>query len=137
MSKILQATNFPEQLHELATLDFDISESRGAPVLEQTKKNVVRRELLDGLRAELAQRLDGIANVYSVKEGIAIEVENEAVLKKVEQGNGMISFILDIKFKNLEYDAFNDAEDYTAECAIKAEKAAASAAKKTKKPANN
>lgn len=128
----MNSNTFPEQIVELQSMDFDISESRGAPVLEQTKKNNVRRELLDGLRTTLEELFGGgtIANVYNVKEGVAVEVENDAVYKKVASGNGMISFIIDIKFKNLEYDACNDADDYAEECDIKAAKAAASAAKK-------
>ena len=138
MSKVLTNTTLPAQLRELTTTDFDISESRGAPVLEQTKKNTVRRELLAGLRTLLEEQLGDAANVYAVKEGIAVEVESDAVRKKLESGNGMISFIIDIKFKNLEYDAYNDADDYVAECEIKAAKAAAASAAKKKptKPQN-
>lgn len=137
MAKVLNSKDFANQLVELARMEWDVSESRGLPVLQQTKRNAAKQELLEGLKNTLEQLFERdpipLANVYLTDEGVAVEVENESVGKKVEDGNGMITMILDIKFKSLDYDAMIASDTYTEERAqkeaAKAEKAEAKARK--------
>ena len=137
MAKVLNSKDFANQLIDLARMEWDVSESRRLPVLQQTKRNAAKQELLEGLKNTLEQLVAAdptpIANIYLTDEGVAIEVENESVGKKVEDGNGMITMIMDIKFKSLDYDAMIASDTYMEECAqkeaAKAEKAEAKARK--------
>lgn len=137
MAKLLNSIDFADQLVALARMEWDVSESRGLPVLQQTKRNAAKQELLEGLKNTLEQLVAAdpipLANIYLTDEGIAIEVENESVGKKIEDGNGMITMILDIKFKSLDYDAMIASDAYMEERAqkeaAKAEKAEAKARK--------
>lgn len=137
MAKVLNSKDFANQLVDLARIEWDVSESRGLPVLQQTKRNAAKQELLEGLKNTLEQLFERdptpLANVYLTDEGVAVEVENDSIGKKVEDGNGMITMILDIKFKSLDYDAMLASDVYTEERAQKeaarAEKAEAKARK--------
>lgn len=137
MAKLLNSIDFADQLVELARMEWDVSESRGLPVLQQTKRNAVKQELLEGLKNTLEQLVAAdpipLANIYLTDEGIAIEVENESVGKKVEDGNGMITMIMDIKFKSLDYDAMIASDAYMDERAQKEAEKAAKAEAKAKK----
>ena len=137
MAKVLNSKDFANQLVDLARMEWDVSESRGLPVLQQTKRNAAKQELLEGLKNTLEQLVAAdpipLANVYLTDEGVAVEVENDSVGKKVEDGNGMITMVLDIKFKSLDYDAMIASDTYMEERAQKeaarAEKAEAKAKK--------
>lgn len=133
MGKVLKATKFLEQLQELTTTDFNITASRGNPVLEQTKKNNARADLIDGLAVYLQELLNGHANVYQVQEGIAIEVDSDAVAAKYPEGNGMITMVLDLTVKSLDYDAYMEADLYAEERAAKEKKKLQIAAEKEDK----
>lgn len=137
MAKVLNSKDFADQLVELARMEWDVSESRGLPVLQQTKRNAVKQELLEGLKNTLEQLVAAdpipLANIYLTDEGIAIEVENESVGKKVEDGNGMITMIMDIKIKSLDYDAMIASDAYMDERAQKEAEKAAKAEAKAKK----
>lgn len=135
---MLENKNFIEQLREISTLDLKTSENRGEPVIQQTQRNMLKADLMAGLKDYLEQILDGdantrVANVYMLgsTEGIGIEIENEYIAEKL--GNdGMITLTLDLKFKNLNYDAYFEADAAEVERANKAVKAEKSAAKKAK-----
>lgn len=137
MAKVLNSKDFANQLVDLARMEWDVSESRGLPVLQQTKRNAAKQELLEGLKNTLEQLVAAdpipLANIYLTDEGIAIEVENESVGKKVEDGNGMITMIMDIKFKSLDYDAMIASDAYMDERAQKEAEKAAKAEAKAKK----
>lgn len=137
MAKVLNSKDFANQLIDLARMEWDVSESRGLPVLQQTKRNAVKQELLEGLKNTLEQLVAAdpipLANIYITDEGIAIEVENESVGKKVEDGNGMITMIMDIKIKSLDYDAMIASDAYLDERAQKEAAKAAKAEAKAKK----
>lgn len=137
MAKVLNSKDFANQLVDIARIDWDVSESRGYPVLQQTKRNAVKQELLEGLKNTLEQLVatdsTPLANIYLTDEGVAIEVENESVGKKVEDGNGMITMIMDIKFKSLDYDAMIASDAYMDERAQKEAEKAAKAEAKAKK----
>lgn len=123
MAKVLNSKDFANQLIDLSNAEWDVSESRGLPVLQQTKRNAAKQELLEGLKNTLEQLFERdsipLANVYLTDEGVAVEVENDSVGKKVEDGNGMITMILDIKFKSLDYDAMIASDTYMEERAQK------------------
>lgn len=107
---VLNEKTFDKQLLELKTVPFEIKSLRGYPSLEQTKRNKVRRDLMDGLYNYLFTLLDeaGIANVVNTNDGIAIEVENESVLKGYSEGNGYITLMLDISMQNVAYDSIEN-----------------------------
>lgn len=134
---VLNSKDFANQLAEMSQYDWDVSESRGVPVLQQTKRNATKQELLEGLKNTLEQMVEvephPLANIYLTEEGVAIEVENESVGAKVPQGNGMITMILDIKFKSLDYDAMISSDIYNEERAQKAAEKAAKAEAKSRK----
>lgn len=133
MGKVLKATEFLEQLQELTTTEFNITAARGNPVLEQTKKNNARTDLMDGLAKFLEEKLSPHANVYLVQEGIAIEIENESVAQKCKEGNGMITMVLDLTVKSLDFDAFVESDLYSEERAAKELKKSKAAEEKAQK----
>lgn len=105
---ILTSTTFPEQLEELKTVPFEIKMLRGALNLEQTKRNKVRRELLEGLRNYFEQVFSASTNVrvFETADGIVLELENDSVVKCEESNSGCMCIGLDLSIFNLEYDAF-------------------------------
>ena len=141
---ILENKNFDKQLEELKTVPFECKVLRGSMSLEQTKRNLVRRELVEGLGKWLEERLGSIVNIYEVKEGIAIEVENESALNS-GAGDGFITLLLDLSIQSLEYSAYEQSEMWAEDKAnaaikaqIKAEEIAAKEAKaKAKKAKTN
>lgn len=144
MTKVLCEGDFVEQVDCLKTVPFNLTSSRGKPTLEQTKRNKVRGELLDGLAKYLDAILDGTsASVYRVSEGVAIEIANDGVYQSEQVAglgdttNGTIVLTMDVTMQNLEYDAYQAAiewdEDVKAKeaaAAIRAEKLAAKEARK-------
>jgi hypothetical protein len=125
-NKLLTSTNFIEQLKELSQLQLNTTDFKGLPVVKPTERNILKRELNAGLKDFFAALLDTeenhVANVYMVPEGIAIEIENDSIGKQVEDGNGMITLILDIMFKSLDYDALISADIYDQEQETKRKK---------------
>jgi hypothetical protein len=146
MTKVLQQADFVDQIEELATIPFNITSSRGKPTLEQTKRNLVRAELLDSLAAYLSSILDGTgATVFRVADGIAIEVSNDLVYA-AEQDNGLsettngtMVVTFDATMQSLEYDAYQASldweEDVSRKAAAAAERARREAAKAARKQA--
>ena len=146
MTKVLQQTDFVDQIEELATIPFNITSSRGKPTLEQTKRNLVRAELLDSLAAYLSSILEGTgATVFRVADGIAIEVSNDLVYA-AEQDNGLTDttngtmvVTFDATMQSLEYDAYQASldweEDVNRKAAAAAERARREAAKAARKQA--
>lgn len=115
-TSVLSSTDFVEMLQELQTTSFNISKSRNKPILEQTKRNKIRQELLDGLASYLGEVLrDTGTGVYRVPSGVVVEVPNQALYDrgKVEfpEMTGMISMVLDLSMQNLEYDGFEEIEE--------------------------
>lgn len=119
--------DFTKTLMDVQNASYTTSESRGVPVIQQTQRNNLRKQLMKGLentiRSLVENEVDGnVANVHITSEGIAVEVQNPSVYS-VEDGNGFISFVIDIKMKDLLYDALSEANAYENECAEKAQKA--------------
>jgi hypothetical protein len=138
---ILESKSFDTQLEELKNVPFECKVLRGSMSLEQTKRNLVRRELVEGLGKWLEEHLGSIVNIYEVKEGIAIEVENQSALNS-GAGDGFITLLLDLSIQSLEYSAYEQAEMWIEDKAnaaekakIKAEEAAAKEAKAKAKKA--
>lgn len=112
--QVLQSENFEQQLEELKTLPFEIKTLRGFPSLEQTKRNKVRRDLMDSFAIWLEEKIGAIVNVNSTDEGIAIEVENSSVLNKAKDDssmNGFITIMVDMSIQNLAYDSMEHLRD--------------------------
>ena len=119
--------DFTNTLMDVQNASYTTSESRGVPVIQQTQRNNLRKQLMKGLentiRALVEDEVDGnVGNVHLTSEGVVVEVQNASIYN-VEGGNGFISFVIDIKMKDLLYDALSEADAYEAECAAKAEKA--------------
>lgn len=119
--------DFTKTLMDVQNASYTTSESRSVPVIQQTQRNNLRKQLMKGLentiRSLVEDEEDGnVANVHVTSEGIVVEVEN-ASISNVEDGNGFISFVIDIKMKDLLYDALTEADAYEAEVKEKAEKA--------------
>ena len=111
--KILKSNNFDEQLKELQTIPFEIKTSRGFPTLEQTKRNLCRADLVEGLYNFLQANLTN--NIYLTSEGVSIEIENDSVLNWSnskesgefgEKSSGAITISCDIKVHNLADNAY-------------------------------
>lgn len=111
---ILASTDFVDQLTELQNVPFNISKSRNKPILEQTKRNNVRYELLNGLFNHLSSICDpSVVSMYRTKEGVALEVYNEGVYNSMkdsgmENGSGSIVMTIGLKMEALDYDAYED-----------------------------
>lgn len=128
---------FTKVLQDMKQTNYNTSEARGVPVIQQTERNKVRRGLVNALAETLKTLLTdeengNVANVYLTSEGVAIEVENESV-GKVEGNNGFVSFIVDIKMKDLLYDAMTEEEAYATDIAEKEAKAKQAAEAKAAK----
>lgn len=128
---------FSKALQDMKQTNYNTSEARGVPVIQQTERNKVRRGLVNALAETLKTLLTdeengNVANVYLTSEGVAIEVENESV-GKVDGNNGFISFIVDIKMKDLLYDAMTEEEAYATDIAEKEAKAKQAAEAKAAK----
>lgn len=128
---------FTKVLQDMKQTNYNTSEARGVPVIQQTERNKVRRGLVNALAETLKTLLTdeengNVANVYLTSEGVAIEVENESV-GKVEGNNGFVSFIVDIKMKDLLYDAMTEEEAYATDIAEKEAKAQKAAEAKAAK----
>lgn len=108
--KVFNSTTFDEQLNELKTIPFEIKMLRGALSLEQTKRNNMRRDLVEGLGKFFEKIFNETnINVYETREGIVLEVPNDSVYSS-EANTEYISLLLDISVQNLEYDAFEASE---------------------------
>jgi hypothetical protein len=116
---MLKSTNFIDQLDELKELTLTPSKFKNTPIIKPTERNEIKRELNTGLK-NLLQSLLPNYELYTVPEGIAIEVENVDLGKKVDENNGMITLVLDTMIKNLDYDAMLQEEAFMEEKAIKA-----------------
>lgn len=119
--------DFTKTLMDVQNASYTTSESRGVPVIQQTQRNNLRKQLMKGLENTIRSLVEdeegnNVANIHITSEGIVVEVEN-ASISNVEDGNGFISFVIDIKMKDLLYDALTEADAYEAECAEKAAKA--------------
>lgn len=128
---------FTKVLQDMKQINYNTSEARGVPVIQQTERNKIRRGLVNALAETLKTLLTdeengNVANVYLTSEGVAIEVENESV-GKVEGNNGFVSFIVDIKMKDLLYDAMTEEEAYATDIAEKEAKAKQAAEAKAAK----
>lgn len=128
---------FTKVLQDMKQTNYNTSEARGVPVIQQTERNKVRRGLVNALAETLKtlftdEENGNVANVYLTSEGVAIEVENESV-GKVEGNNGFVSFIVDIKMKDLLYDAMTEEEAYATDIAEKEAKAKQAAEAKAAK----
>ena len=111
--KVFNSTTFDEQLNELKTIPFEIKMLRGALSLEQTKRNNMRRDLVEGLGKFFEKIFNETnINVYETREGIVLEVPNDSVYSS-EANTEYISLLLDISVQNLEYDAFEASEIWT------------------------
>lgn len=119
--------DFTKTLMDVQNASYTTSESRGVPVIQQTQRNNLRKQLMKGLENTIRALVEdeeggNVANIHITSEGIVVEVEN-ASISNVEDGNGFISFVIDIKMKDLLYDALTEADAYEAEVKEKAEKA--------------
>lgn len=114
-NRVFSATDFVDMLQELQTIPFNITKCRNKPILEPTKRNQTRRELLDGLKTYLEQVLMGTGvGVYRVEDGVALEIPNPALyeLTRIEYAkttNGTIGINLGITMRDLEYEAYDEA----------------------------
>lgn len=115
--------SFTSTLTTISSYPFRITTSRNKPILEQTKRNQFRQELLNGLCLELEKLLSfegSPISVFRIKEGIALEIQNDAILAQEqaselsETTNGTISIICDLSFQNLEFDSYDASLEFEA-----------------------
>jgi hypothetical protein len=108
--KLFNSTTFDEQLKELKTIPFEIKMLRGALSLEQTKRNNMRRDLVEGLGNFLKNFFENTEiNTYETREGIVLEVPNDSVYAS-EANSEYISILINLSVQNLEFDAFEASE---------------------------
>lgn len=97
--------------------------------IHQTDRNTMKQELVNVIRSKMKAEENENVKVFSVVEGIAVEVSHEEL--------GAITFIIDLTMKELDYDAENEAELYAEEIAEKAKVKAEKAKAKAEKIAND
>lgn len=104
--RILTSERFEDQLKELKNVPFEVKSLRGFPSLEQTKRNRVSRDLLEGLYNFLFEKFDkeDLATVHYTTDGIALEIANESIFNGFPDGNGTITLMVNLTLPNLEYD---------------------------------
>lgn len=120
-----ESKDFVSQLEELPKISFATKILRGSMSLEQTKRNEVRRELLEGLKNFFEKIFDEKyipVGVYETKEGVAIEIEHPDAINS-GAGEGFITLLLDLSIQSLEYNAMEANELWEEDKAIAAEKA--------------
>lgn len=109
--KVLENDMFPEQIDELHELEVVVKNLRGFPSIEQTKRNRISRDLVQGLFNWVKDELEtkrNVANVYYTLDGVAIEVSNDNVYEQFSEGNGCITILLKVEMPNLGYDALEN-----------------------------
>ena len=128
------------KIRDIKEKELQVGTSRCVLSIQQTQRNNEKAELIEAFY----EGLNDLANemgveVYITKEGPVIEIQNESVENQVSRMdeddlcNGMISIQLDLKIKNLDYDAAEMEEQYLFDKREKEEKARAKAAEQRRK----
>lgn len=131
---------FIEKIRDIKEKELQVGTSRGVLSIQQTQRNNEKAELMDAFYEGLNELANEMGvEVYTTKEGPVIEIQNESVEDQVgrmdrdDLCNGMISIQLDLKIKNLDYDAAEMEEQYLFDKREKEEKARAKAAEQQRK----
>lgn len=129
-----------EKIKEIQEKDLTVGTSRGSLSIQQTQRNNEKAELVEALYAGLKELEEEMGvQVYITKGGPVIEILNEKVenqvLAKDEANicNGMISLEIDLKVKNLDYDASTEQKEYLFNKQQKEEKKRAKEAEQLRK----
>ncbi|MCF7806409.1 MAG: hypothetical protein K9M13_02035 [Simkaniaceae bacterium] len=116
--------DFGDVVQKMQDEKFEVVRSRGTLALQQTQRNKMKAQLMEGLYKGF-QEVGGEYgfDVYMTSDGVIFEVKNQDVLKKVnrmkdkqheEDIQGYISLEFNVKIKNLDYDAEVEEEAYLA-----------------------
>lgn len=129
-----------EKIQDLQEKDLTVGTSRGSLAIQQTQRNNEKAELVEALYEGLKELEEDLGvTVFITKGGPVIEVlnpkvENQVLSKdKDDICNGMISLELDLKVKNLDFDASTEQADYLFKKKEKEEKQRAKEANRRRK----
>jgi hypothetical protein len=113
---------FGDVIEKMADESFEVVRSRGSLALQQTQRNKTKAELMKALYEGFQEvGAEYGFDVYITSDGVIFEVNNENVIRKVnrmkdpqheEDVQGFISLELNVKIKNLDYDAEIEEEAY-------------------------
>lgn len=124
-------------LVELETKDLKLSQTKNGIIVNTTQRNEIRKKFLKALEndlKELAKDLENDIFIGFTTDGLAVAVGNEKLSRKLENN---LTFKIDIKVSNLDYDIFTEIESYEKDQEKKAEKRAKALEKKKRNQALN
>ncbi len=126
------AQKFGDLLADLEDAHFDVVRNRGSLSLQQTQRNTKKAELMEAFQEFLREFAEENGLMfYMTTEGPVIAVENEEVAKKCRREAKaetekdlpfFISLGFEFKFKNLDFNVYEQEADYYADLAEKNEK---------------
>jgi len=96
-----------------------ISKRGGSPTIKSTQRNKIKREVEDKFLKDLREMLGDLVVVKKTESGVIIGLEHEDLMK-VADASGEISFEINIKVKNLDYDIINKNIEYREDLELKA-----------------
>jgi hypothetical protein len=123
-------------LEELKNKPFRVSTNKNGEAIQQTERNALKNDLLNAIRQDIAECYE---YVYQNEDGILLEIANSSIADNIsnEEGSGAITACVDIKIKNLDFNATTESEDYMRKVNEKAEKQKAKDEKKNAKIARD
>lgn len=135
---------FVNKIQELKEKELEVGTSRGVLSVQQTQRNVEKAILVEAFYESLKELAEKMGvEIYITKEGIIIEIQNESVERQVASKDkddlcsGMLSIEIDLKVKNLDYDAMAMQAEYIFKKEEAEEKARSKEAEKNRKIARD
>ncbi|MFW6025628.1 MAG: hypothetical protein ACOCRX_04735, partial [Candidatus Woesearchaeota archaeon] len=97
------------------------SKRAGSPTIKSTQRNKIKREVEEEFLQDLKDYLGDLTIIEKTDKGIIVGLEHDDLLR-VSDASGEISFEINIKVKNLDYDIINESIAYKEDLELKAEK---------------
>lgn len=122
--------NTKKLFQELEVKDLKLSNTKRGIIVNTTQRNRIRRTFLKALESDLKEMVKELENdifIGITTDGLAVAVGNDELSKRMENN---LTFKIDIKVSNLDYDIFTEIESYETDQRLKAEKKAKAEKKK-------
>lgn len=113
--------NFLNKVKEVKSEKLQISQTKKGEIITTTQRNQLKKDILNSIFKDLSE---AYSFCFMTNDGIAIEIENDCIADNIknDEGSGAVTITLDIKVKNLEYNATNEANIFEDELQEKLEK---------------
>jgi len=99
-----------------------ITSKRGAsPTIKSTQRNKIKKQVENAFLEDLRDLIGHLTVIEKTDKGIIIGLEHEDLFR-VADASGEISFEMNIKVKNLDYDIMNESVEYQKDLELKAQR---------------